>query len=226
MDDINVSFIHGFDVAHNRINPHRGGPVNSGDGDPISGLHRIDQIAVSVKNHGVGGLPGGHVVGRLLQLDHLLIAELRPVVDQSKAVVGVAVRAQGRFGDAASFDLNRSGQFAHRALEESLAHFRHEIRSPDDHPGDGDEPVDVLRVEGAHIAGFVGVERSHLDLVAQHRVGALFEEEFVDGHVQHRDDFLRVTEQLLAEFLVEHGHVADVEVKERDAQSIDLQNRN
>ena len=81
--------------------------------------------------------------GRLLQLHHLLVAELRPVVHQVVRVVGAAVRAQRRLGDSAALDLHRQRLATDVALEERLAHLRNEARRPDHHPPDRDQLVDV-----------------------------------------------------------------------------------
>ena len=44
---------------------------------------------------------------------HLLVTEPGPVVDESKGVVGVAVSAEGRLGDAASLNLDNCLKVAH-----------------------------------------------------------------------------------------------------------------
>lgn len=56
---------------------------------------------------------------RLLQLHHLLVGELRAVVDEVEGVVGVAVAAQRGFGDAAALDLHGNRRLAHVATAKS-----------------------------------------------------------------------------------------------------------
>ena len=56
-----------------------------------SDVYLIHQVAVRVQHDGVRGLSGRHVLGRLLQLNALLVGEVRPVMHQLVRVVGVAV---------------------------------------------------------------------------------------------------------------------------------------
>ena len=55
----------------------------------------------------------------------------------------------------------------------------------------------------------------NLNLVFKDGVGVLLEEHLVDGHVERRDNLLRVRDQLAAQVRVELPKVAAVEVEER-----------
>lgn len=46
--------------------------------EAVARLHGLDQVIVADEEDGVRGLARGHHVGRLLQLDHLLVKELAP----------------------------------------------------------------------------------------------------------------------------------------------------
>jgi len=64
-------------------------------------------------------------------------------VDENEGVVGVAVSAEGRLGDAASLDLDDGLQVADGATEEAATDLRNQVGRADDHAGDGDQLVDV-----------------------------------------------------------------------------------
>ena len=106
VNHVNVSLVDRVEVSHLGVGPVRHRTVDASDGDPVTRLDAVHQLAVDVEHHGVRGLTGRHVVRRLLQFDHLLVSELGPVVDQGEAVAGVALAAQGRLQDPPSLDLN------------------------------------------------------------------------------------------------------------------------
>ena len=108
-------------------------------------------------------------------------------------MVGVAVGAEGGLSDPAPLDLDAGLHVADGTPEEGLTHLGHQVGGSDHHPGDGDELVNVLGIEGSHVASLVGVERPHLDLVAQHRVGVTLEEHLVHRHVKSGDHLCVVT---------------------------------
>lgn len=80
---------------------------------------------------------------RLLKLDELLVCELGAVVDELERVVGAAVLAERRLGDASALDLGRRRVATHGALEEGLPHLRDQVRQTNHHPADRDQLVDV-----------------------------------------------------------------------------------
>ena len=156
---------------------------------------------------------------------------------------GVAVRTEGGFGDATTLHLDVGLGLAHRAPEEGFGELGDEVGSPGHHPRDCDELVDVckktqivalnsfkskgpssltLRVEAPHVLGLVRVEGHHLHLVAEDGVGILLEEELVDAHIERRDDFLRVTDELPVEVLVELPDVPRVDVEVGRSKGLDL----
>ena len=85
---------------------------------PVSRLDGVDEVVVCVEDDGVGGLPRGHVVGRLLQLHHLLVGEEGEIVDERHAVQRLAVRADSRLRDPAAVNLDRLGLLTDVATEE------------------------------------------------------------------------------------------------------------
>lgn len=62
---------------------------------------------------------------------------------QRHAVGGVAVAADGRFGDAAAVHLHTRVERTHLTAEERLLHLRDQLRGADHHPTDSDELVDI-----------------------------------------------------------------------------------
>ena len=90
-------------------------------------------------------LTRGHVLGAFLELNHLLVGESGPIVNQAEGVVGVAVGAERRLGNASALHLNRGSKLADRALEQSLRHLRDQRRGPDNHAGDRDQLVNVWK---------------------------------------------------------------------------------
>ena len=78
-------------------------------------------------------------------------------------MVGAAVGAQGRLRDAAALYLHGARATAHVALEERLAHLRDDARRTNHHSTDGDELVDVLRVQVPHAGHFLHTEWTDLD---------------------------------------------------------------
>jgi len=107
-------------------------------------------------------------------------------------------------------------------LNQPSGELGNEIAGSDDHAGDGDQLIDVLRVEAAHVLGVVRVVRPHLDLVLQLRLGKLLEEHLVDGHVEGGDDLLGVADELAVQILVELVDVAAVHVEEGILEDVDL----
>lgn len=68
---------------------------------------------------------------------------MRPVVDEGEGMVGVAVRAEGRLGDAAALDLDGRLQVTDGASEEGRVDLGNQVRSTDDHTGDGDQLINI-----------------------------------------------------------------------------------
>ena len=58
--------------------------------------------------------------------------------------------------------------------------------------------------------------------MAEDGVGVLLEEELVDAHIERRDDFLRVTDELPVEVLVELPDVPRVDVEVGRSKGLDL----
>lgn len=81
-------------------------------------MHPVHKVIVNVKHNSVRGLPWGHVVGRLLQLHHLLVLEEGAVVDERHAVQRLAVRAHGRLRYSAPIYRHGLGVMTHIATEE------------------------------------------------------------------------------------------------------------
>ena len=98
---------------------------------------------MSVDNDSVGSLTRRHVVRGLLQLNHLLIAELRTIVDHGKGVVGVAVGAESGLSDTATFDLDGGLQMADGATEKSRVDLRDQVGRANNHACDGDELINI-----------------------------------------------------------------------------------
>ena len=138
--------VDGTDVAHARVQHGRNGPVDSRDGDSVTRLHLVNQVVMAVQQHRLRSLRCRHVVGRLLQLDQLLVTELRSVVHQSEAVVSVAVGAQSWFGNAATVDLDFRGAAAYDAFEEGLPHLWNDVRRADHHAAKCDQLVDICKI--------------------------------------------------------------------------------
>ena len=76
-------------------------------------------------------------------LGYLLVTESGSVVDEREGVVGVAVSAEGRLGDAAALHLDVGLQVAHGAAEEAATDLGNQVGGADDHARDGDQLVDV-----------------------------------------------------------------------------------
>ena len=157
-------------------------------------------------------LPWWHVIRRFLQLDHLLVLEMAPVMHHSKRMVCITVRAQGGLGDTASLDLDCGLKFADGAAEKSVRHLRNQIGGSNHHAGNGDELVNVLRIEAAHVPRLVGVVGADLNLVAEDGVGIFFEKHFVHGHVHGRNHFLRVATELPVQVLVKQFQMASIDI--------------
>ena len=83
-------------------------------------------------------------------------------MDDLHRELGAAIGARCRLVDAATLDFDHFSPLAHVALEEALTHLRYEARHSDDHAADGDQLIDVLRVQRPHVLGALGVEWLHL----------------------------------------------------------------
>lgn len=78
---------------------------------------------------------------------HLLVGEHGAVVDEGHAVAGVAALAHARLSDAAAVYLHAGRVGTHLALEEGLLHLWNQLGCPNHHATDGDELIDVCKVE-------------------------------------------------------------------------------
>ena len=83
-------------------------------------------------------------------------------MNESHAVQRLAVRANCRLSDSPPVYLNGLRLLADVALEEGHAHLWNERGGADDHPTDGDELVDVFRVQHTHVLCLVSIECTHL----------------------------------------------------------------
>lgn len=222
MDDVDVRPVNRLYSRGPRdnLNGHRA--INPRDGDPVAGGDGIHEVVVSVHDDGVGRLSCGHVVRRLLQLDHLLVRVVAAIVNQAEAEAVVAVGADGGLAYATAVDLHHTRQGAHDALEEGLAHLGNDVGRSNDHARDGDQLIDVLGIQAAHALGSGNIEGSHLDLVIQHSCGILFEEHLVDSHVHGGDDLLGIADQLFVEVFVEGLQVSAIDVHVGLLQGMDL----
>lgn len=81
----------------------------------------------------------------------------------------------------------------------------------------------TFRIQRSHVSGFICIERPHLNLVIQDRFWKLLKEHLVDGHVECRDHFLRITNKLAVQIFVEASNVSAVHVQERRLQGVDLE---
>lgn len=220
--DIDVCAIHRFDIARAWIILNGHGSIDAGDGDSIACLHLVDHIVVREQQDIVRRLTGGHIVGRLLQLDHLLVGELRTIVHHLEAMIRVAVGAQSRLVDTATINLYGRCERAHDTLEEGFAHFGNDVRGANDHATDADQLVDVFGIEGAHVARLLRIEWTYLDLVLENSGRIFLEEHLIDGHIEGGNDFLRITDQLTVQRFVERLQMAAIDVQVRLFQRMDF----
>ena len=76
------------------------------------------------------------------------------------------------------------------------SHLRHQRGEADNHTTDGDELINVLRVEEAHVLGLFCVVCPDLNLVLQLCIGVQRCEHLIGSHVQDGDHLLWVPHQL------------------------------
>lgn len=203
VNNVNVSLVNRFHGAHTWIYLNGLSSINASDGDSVTRRNSVHKVIVSEENDRVRRLTGWHVVRGLLDLDHLPVGEETSIVHNLKGVTVVAVSAERRLGNPSALVLNGCGEGAHDALEEGLSHLRNYSRSSDDHSADGDELIDVLGIQAAHGLCLVGVERANLNLMIEYGGWIPLEEHLVNGHVESRNDLLRITHELLVELRIE-----------------------
>jgi hypothetical protein len=192
VDDVDVRLVDGHQIPRLGIGAVGDGAVHAGDGHPVPGHDLVHQLPVDKQHDGVRRLTRRHVVRTLLQLHHLLVGELAPVVDKPEAVVGVAVGAEHRLLDAAALHVRVGHVVTDGAAEPALRQLGNQIAGPDHHPRDGDQLIDVLGVEAAHVLRVIRVVRPHLDLMLQLGFGKPLEEHLVHRHVEGGDDLLGI----------------------------------
>ena len=217
---LDVRLVDGLDVARLRVDAQRHGSIDARHFDSVARLDRVDQVVAHVQRRGARRLARRHLVGRLLQLDELLVVEGAAVVYELVRVVGVARLTQRRLEYATALELDRARGRAHAALEERLGHLGYEIREADDHAGHGDQLVDVRRVELTHARDAVDVVGS--DAYAEVVVGKLGEVELAHGRVERLHHLHGIADELLVELDVEVLEVGAVEVEERVLDEVHL----
>lgn len=86
-----------------------------------------------------------NAVGRLLELDNLLVGEIAAIVNNLHGVGGSAdwSWALGGFLDFAPIEAYRDGVVADSALEKGLLHVRHDGSGPNDKSFDADKPIKI-----------------------------------------------------------------------------------
>ena len=80
----------------------------------------------------------------------------------------------------------------------------------------------TIRVERPHVGGFVHIVRSYLNLMLQGRIWESVKKQLIDCHVEGRNHFLRVVDQLTIQILVKLFQVTTVHIQEWLTNSIDL----
>lgn len=83
----------------------------------------------------------------------------------------------------------------------------------------------TLWVQRAHVGCLLHVVRANLNLVLQNGVGETVKEHLVDRHVERRDDFLRVVNELTVQVRVKLLQVSAVHVQERFTHRVDLKKK-
>lgn len=165
MNDVNVGFVDRLHVAHSGVDADGDSSVDACDVHSVPRLDLVHQVVVSKEDDCVWCLASGHVLRRLLELDHLLVGEDGAVVDERHAVGGVAALAGAGLRNAASVYLHPGRVGAHLALEEGLLHLGDQLGRPDHHAADGNELVDVFWIQVPHILSLQCIEWSYLNLM-------------------------------------------------------------
>lgn len=117
-------------------------------------------------------------------------------MDELEAVCVRAIRADHRLLDTSLVDFAFDSERADRALEVATSHFGNQRRRSSHHSGNCDELVHVVRVQTAHITGFLRVEWPEFDRLGECAIEA-FGEDFVDDNVEIWDDILKKLKELL-----------------------------
>lgn len=86
---VNMRSVNRFDISVPGVDPNRAGPVNTGDGNAVSGLNGVDEISVGVKRDRMGGLSRRHLFRSLLEFDNLFTDELTSIMDQPHRFCGL-----------------------------------------------------------------------------------------------------------------------------------------
>ena len=89
VEHVDVRLEEVLDGALARVDPDGVGPEDARHFDPVSGLAHVHELFVHAQRDGVRRLAVGHVVGRLLQLNHLLVGELAAIVHDLHGVSGL-----------------------------------------------------------------------------------------------------------------------------------------
>mmetsp|Transcript_11512 Transcript_11512/g.37643 ORF Transcript_11512/g.37643 Transcript_11512/m.37643 type:complete len:644 (+) Transcript_11512:854-2785(+) len=211
--DVDVRLVDGAHRAVARVRADRRGAVHAGDLHSVARLADVHQPSPRAHRDRLRRLALRHVLWRLLQPDDLLVDVEGAVVHHAHRALGLArlVVADVGLDDAVMLDLHVLRGAADAALEHGEGQVGDDLRRPRHHPLDGDEPVDVGRVEVAQPVLLDQVEGAGLDLDGVGVGPALV----LDGleHVVHqRDRLLREGDQLAVQVGVERVHVPAVDV--------------
>ncbi len=72
----------------------------------------------------------------------------------------------------------------------------------------------TFRIQGTHVFGLFRIKRLDLDLVRKNDVGVFFEKHFIYCHVQSRNHFLWVADQLAIQGSIKTLKVTAIQVQE------------
>lgn len=190
VDDVEVGLEERLDDALLGVDADGDAAEDAGDLDPVAGLGDVDELVVDAEADGMRRLTVGHLVRRLLKPDDLPVGELAPVVDQAHGAVLAAhlARAPVRLGDPAAVDLDGLGVAAGEAAEEGALHVGDDGRRADDEALDGDDLVNVARVEVAHVDAALGRQAAAGDRRTGHLARVAERSDLVDGQLHVGDD--------------------------------------
>jgi len=162
-DDIDVSPVNILESAPVWVRSDSHCLVDTRDLDPVTGLHIVDQVFIGANVDGLGCLTLWDTLWSLLHLDVLLVGEDALVVDDLEGVTLVAILTEGWLLDTACLDAPFFLTATFDALEVGLFHLGNDVTVADDDASEGDELINVVRVQLSDPVDLPEVVRSDLD---------------------------------------------------------------
>mmetsp|Transcript_665 Transcript_665/g.1317 ORF Transcript_665/g.1317 Transcript_665/m.1317 type:complete len:236 (+) Transcript_665:1488-2195(+) len=213
VDGIQVGLEHRLDHAGSGLGADASCLEDAGHHNPVPREDKVNEVVEHSHGDGAGCLPLRDSLRSLLQLDDLLVLELRKVMLQHVGERLLAVGAAVGLRDAAFVGLHVHRRETIHAAEVCHLHLRDDLAHPGHHPFDRHEGVNIRGTQATHCLGLLQVvEPRHEAGVKLLLGGEVVPEVLVQRDVDHQDCLRWVLDKGVVHVRVEALDVLGIDV--------------